>query len=56
MAELSIGKSEEVIVYDQRGRGAAYHAEETLRGSGYSNVRDLTGHFNKWMAAGLPTE
>jgi rhodanese-related sulfurtransferase len=56
LAELPIRKSEEVVVYDQGGRGSAYHAEETLRGSGYSNVRDLTGHFNKWQAAGLPIE
>jgi rhodanese-related sulfurtransferase len=56
LAELPVKKHEEVVVYDQRGRGAAYHAEETLRGSGYSNIRELTGNFSKWLAAGLPTE
>ena len=27
-----------------------------LRGSGYSNIRTLAGHWREWQAAGLPTE
>jgi rhodanese-related sulfurtransferase len=56
LAELPIAKSEEVVVHCQLGRRAGL-AEETLRESGYSNVRDLTGHFHRWgTAAGLPIE
>jgi len=55
LAELPIAKSEEVVVHCQLGRRAGL-AEKTLRESGYSNVRDLDGHFHKWQTAGLPTE
>ncbi len=56
MTELPIAKSEEVIVVPARRAGLARQAEETLRGGGYSNVRHLAGHWNKWQAANLPTE
>jgi rhodanese-related sulfurtransferase len=56
MAELPDAKSEEIVVYDDAGRGAARLAEETLHGNGYSNVLILTGHWQQWQAAGLPTE
>ncbi len=55
LVELPIRKYEEVVVHCHRGRRAGL-AEETLRGSGYLNVRDLTGHWKEWEAAGLPTE
>ena len=55
LAELPIAKSEEIVVHCQSGRRAQL-AEGTLRGSGYSNVRDLAGHWQGWRAAGLPTE
>lgn len=55
LGELPIVKSEEVVVHCQSGRRAAA-AEATLRADGYSNVRDLTGHWQGWQEAGLPTE
>jgi rhodanese-related sulfurtransferase len=55
LAELPIAKSEEVVVHCHRGQRAGL-AEETLRRSGYSNVRDLDGHWKEWQEAGLPTE
>jgi len=55
LAELHIAKSEEVVVHCRRG-GRSRLAEETLRERGYSNVRDLAGHWQGWKAAGLPTE
>jgi rhodanese-related sulfurtransferase len=56
LAEFPDAKSEEIVVYDDSGRGAARLAEETLHGSGYTNVLILTGHWQGWRAAGLPTE
>ena len=55
LAELPSDKSREIVVHCYGGRRAGL-AEETLRGSGYSNVRDLTGHWQEWQAARLPTE
>jgi len=55
LEELPIAKSEEVVVHCYKGNRAGI-AEETLRESGYSNVRDLDGHWNEWAAAGLPSE
>jgi rhodanese-related sulfurtransferase len=55
LAELPIAKSEEIVVHCGIGRRAAT-AEETLRENGYTNVRDLDGHWKEWQAAGLPTE
>lgn len=54
-AELSVAKSEEIIVHCQSGRRAQL-AEEVLHENGYSNVRDLTGHWQGWQASGLPIE
>jgi len=55
VAELEIEKASMIIVYCQSGRRAGV-AERTLRESGFSNVRDLTGHWQAWQAAGLATE
>ncbi len=55
LAELPIAKSGEVVVHSIRGQRAKL-AEETLRGSGYSNVRQLAGRPKGWKTAGLPTE
>jgi phage shock protein E len=55
LAELPIAKSEEVVVYCYGGL-RSQQAEETLRGSGYSNVRLLAGYWKEWqMMAGAPT-
>lgn len=56
LRELPIAKSEEVVVHSARDGRRAGLAEETLRGSGYSNVRVLDGHWYRWKKAGLPTE
>jgi len=55
MAELPIARSDEVVVHCQRG-GRARLAEAALRQGGYSNVRDLSGHWQAWRAAGLSVE
>ena len=55
LTELPIAKSEEVVVHCQSGRRAQL-AAVALRESGYSNVRDLGGHWAGWQAAGLPTD
>ena len=55
LAELPIAKSGEVVVHSVRGQRALL-AEETLRGSGYSNIRQLAGRPKGWKVAGLPTE
>lgn len=55
LAELPIATSEEVVVHCQSGRRARA-AEATLRASGQANVRNLTGHWQGWQAAGLPSE
>ena len=55
LAELPIAKSGEVVVHSVRGQRALL-AEETLRGSGYSNIRQLADRPKGWKVAGLPTE
>jgi phage shock protein E len=55
LTELPVAKSEEIVVAFGRGERAK-SADETLRGSGYSNVRHLVGYWQEWPAAGLPTE
>jgi rhodanese-related sulfurtransferase len=42
-------------VHCHSGRRAVA-AETVLREAGYTNVRDLTGHWQAWKQAGLPTE
>ena len=53
--ELQTAPADEIIVYCQSGRRAGI-AERTLREQGYSNVRDLSGHWAGWAAAGLASE
>ena len=55
LAELPITKSAEIVVHCHSGRRALL-AEETLRSSGYTNVRDLAGHWQGWQTAELPME
>ncbi|MBW2447445.1 MAG: rhodanese-like domain-containing protein [Deltaproteobacteria bacterium] len=55
LAELPIGSSDEMVVHCQSGRRAAI-AENALRENGYTNVRDLVGHWKAWQEAGLPSE
>lgn len=55
VGELRVAKGDEIVVHCQSGKRAQI-AEATLRGNGYTNVRDLTGHWQGWEAAGLPSE
>lgn len=55
LAELPQDRSEEIVVHCQSGRRAGA-ADGTLRANGYTNVRDLVGHWQRWEAAGLPVE
>ncbi len=55
IAELPTAKSREIVVHCQSGRRAQL-AEATLREAGYSNVRDLSGHWREWQVSELPTE
>lgn len=55
IGELPADRSEEIVVHCQSGRRARM-AEATLEEHGYTNVRDLVGHWQGWSAAGLPVE
>jgi rhodanese-related sulfurtransferase len=55
IAELPTTKSREIVVHCQSGRRAQL-AEATLHEAGYSNVRDLSGHWKQWQVLELPTE
>lgn len=55
LSELVAAPDAEIVVHCERG-GRAAAAEEVLRESGYSNVRDLSGHMQAWRADGLPVE
>ena len=52
---LELARGEEIVVHCERGPRAA-KAETILIESGYTNVRDLSGHMSGWRAAGLPVE
>ena len=45
----------EIVVYCRSGRRAGV-AEAVLGEAGYTNIRDLEGHWLEWQAAGRPTE
>jgi len=55
LRELPVTKTTEIVVHCQSGRRAQL-AKAILREGGYSNVRDLAGHWQAWQASGLPTE
>ena len=55
LGELAIAPSTEVVAYCQSGRRAGI-AERVLRDAGFTNVHDLSGHWQGWRAAGLPVE
>ncbi len=52
-AELHVAKSDELVVYCKSGYRAGV-AEKALRDAGYSNLRDLKGHWRAWVKAGHP--
>ncbi len=53
IAELYAYKSDEIVVHCQSGRRAQL-AEAVLAANGFSNVRDLNGHWQAWQALELP--
>lgn len=52
---LELSPTQEIVVHCQRGPRAA-KAETILRNSGYTNVRDLTGHMAEWRTGSYPLE
>ena len=55
LGELTVGLDDEVIVYCKAG-GRAGIAEGILNGAGYTNLRDLEGHWTAWSEDGRPAE
>jgi len=55
LAEIPGAKSTEIVVHCQAG-GRAATAEKILVQEGYTDVRDLQGHFGGWSQQGLPVE
>jgi len=55
LSEIPGDPSEEIVVHCQGG-GRAGMAEEVLREHGYTDVRDLVGHWQGWQEANLPRE
>ncbi len=57
IAEAILAKDAALVVYGEGSCGqAAQRAWERLTGSGYTNVKILTGGFAAWADAGLPSE
>lgn len=55
LASLKLSPTQEIVVHCQRG-GRAASAESILRQSGYTQVRDLSGHMEAWRGGGYPVE
>jgi len=55
LVALGLSPTDEVVVHCERG-GRAEAAESILRESGYTGVRDLSGHMAAWRAGGYPLE
>ena len=53
IAKLGLSSTSEVIVYCHSG-GRAAKAEKILRGNGFTNVRDLKGHWLAWSEEKRP--
>ena len=53
LASLGLSRSEEIVVYCQSG-GRAGKAEKILLKQGFSNVKDLEGHWQAWVENKLP--
>ena len=55
LSELPSDQSTEIVVHCKSGKRASY-AEETLAAAGYTNLRDLAGHYEGWRRADRPIE
>jgi rhodanese-related sulfurtransferase len=53
LVALGLSPKDEIVVHCERG-GRAELAESKLRESGYTRVRDLSGHMAAWRAGGFP--
>jgi rhodanese-related sulfurtransferase len=53
VGELGIELGDEMVVYCRSGRRAGV-AETALFELGYTNLKDLEGHINKWNEVGYP--
>lgn len=55
LEELAGARDKEVVLYCRSGRRAAL-AAETLRGAGFTRLRQLEGDYPAWEAANYPVE
>ncbi len=55
LEELTGARDKEVVLYCRSGRRAAL-AAETLRGAGFTKLRQLEGDYPAWESAKLPVE
>lgn len=55
LAELAGARDKEVVLYCRSGRRSAL-AAETLRGAGFTKLRQLEGDYPAWEAAKQPVE
>lgn len=53
--KITPASSEELIIYCHSGR-RAQKAAKILHKNGFSNIRDLTGHWEGWASSGLVRE
>ena len=53
MSKLGSYKHDEIVVYCQVGPRAAF-AEYVMMQAGFSGVRDLSGHMERWLRANYP--
>lgn len=50
--EISMDRNSEIIVYCHSGKRAR-KAEAILEDGGFTNIRDLEGHWESWLASGF---
>ena len=55
ISEIGLSKSDQVIVHCQSG-GRARLAQAVLDQNGFTNLRDLDGHWQVWSASHRPVE
>lgn len=55
LAALELAPTDEIVVHCEHG-GRAKAAASMLRESGYTGVRDLSGHMDAWRSKGFPLE
>ncbi len=53
LASLGLSRNDEIVVYCHRG-GRAEKAEKILLKNGFTNIKDLDGHWQAWSENKLP--